>query len=1629
MAASAYFDTVQKLYIAFYQRPADSAGLTYWAEQIDAANGNIEAAIQAFSTQEEALELYGEINEDTIGDVIDQIYFAAFGRYAEQEELDYWVPDFIAGNTTPSNIVLAVLLGAQGTDAASVNNKLEVANLFTSLTDGRDPTDPAFGTEPFAATYDGYDDVAAARDLLAGVTDDPDTILSPEDVTTAIVDTIADEGDAIIPVEPPPTFSLTADADSVDEGDTVTFTVEGGKANFTYNYELTGVDATDVKGGVLTGSVTTDADGNGTFEVTLAADRATDGADTLTATLPNTGLSASVTVNDTSLDNIAPVAVDATANAIEEGAVVTGQLEATDADDDALTFTLDAPLQGLTLNADGSYSFDPTQNDIVKALTTAGGSTDLVATYTVTDALGATDTGTLTITAAPAPLSFKLEAGATTVNEDGSITFTVTANEAVAAATDVVFTLVPGNSTAVDQGTATTNLNDFGQGAFNPVTVTIPANGTKATFTITPPNDDITELAESFSVQAVVGGQTLTATATLLDGSTGAGKTYMLTKGLDNVPGTAGNDTIIGSINAATGGNAELNTLSALDIINGGAGVDTLKIADADGGTTAIKLGNVSNVEIIEVQGAKNVNIDTSTTSGVTNLKVTGAVKDGTTVVDAVASATTDVEVAVKASAGTVKVDGGKNVTVKLADVAVVGDAVTIGAGTAGAAKGDVVVEMTGKAATAAVTAQGAVNVTGGKTISVTQKAVGDAAAVATSTTGFAVTQGAVNVIGNADTTTVTVKQDASVLEVAGAAAKAATTATQDVTFSALTKGQTAQVTFSTGNSLTFTANKALTAAEVASAFANLAASAKQGAAAASLGVYSNVGAGSVDGWTSGAVTTVSPTAAKVTFTTSNAAGATLTVGGTGVTTVAKVGTAAAATPAKAGVLGVINGKVTVDAKDVVKTISVDGYADATGASNVTNGTKLETLNLTNSGLDFAFGKVSAVAGFTVDKSADTLALNLEKVGFSKYYDNEVSPVPTTVDAAVTLTAAAKTLNVKSTGNNFVDLTANATETLNVSGNGVLKADLLGTPTLKAVKVTETAGLTLSGGDSSITSVDTTGTTGAVTVSIKGAQASYAGGAGVDKVTVTDNAVITKSINLGAGDDVLDLKAINATNLNAIASTNVLQGGAGTNTLVLAAADAATVTGGTVFETRISGFQKLELAAATAAQTVNLDNLNDINYVISNGGITAGTKAVYTLDLSTLVLGASGGALTIGGVTVATNPAAATTAGDLTLVPATVTIGGVVYNINKTTNTAVTLTAQTSVAAITGTVTTAVTGTGSTLTGAGAITATTPGTADVANVLTLDKMLANATVELKAAGEVEVKLKDATGTADVVNVVANSTAADLGKFKASKVETINVEAKDADTTTSVNATTSVVTQKVSTNALELNVDAAKTINLTGAGNLTVTLTTDSKEVTLIDGSTATGKLTVTTVAGDTAATTVKGGAADDTLTAQGANDVLLGGAGKDTLKVVGVAASAVTLTGGDGVDTFDVSLFKAASAGSAVTITDFTKGEVIKFATGTTANFVSSKVSLIGEATFDNYVTEAAKVADQGDTGTAISNGISWFQYGGNTFIVQDVNGNAAFDNNNDIIVKLTGLVDLSASSFNADNQGTLLFI
>lgn len=93
------------------------------------------------------------------------------------------------------------------------------------------------------------------------------------------------------------------------------------------------------------------------------------------------------------------------------------------------------------------------------------------------------------------------------------------------------------------------------------------------------------------------------------NGSLNNGQTFTLTAAIDNIVGTAGNDTIIGGAASSAGD----STLGSADQIDGGAGTDTLKVT-LDG---ADATPNMKNVEILSAQALKNQAINMINATGV----------------------------------------------------------------------------------------------------------------------------------------------------------------------------------------------------------------------------------------------------------------------------------------------------------------------------------------------------------------------------------------------------------------------------------------------------------------------------------------------------------------------------------------------------------------------------------------------------------------------------------------------------------------------------------------------------------------------------------------------------------------------------------------------------------------------------------------------------------------------------------------------------------------------------------------------------------------------------------------------------------------------------------------------------
>jgi hypothetical protein len=162
-AASSYYGTVQKIYIGYYQRPADPGGLIYWAGRLDNSGGSLAEIIEDFANSPESQALYGPINNTSIGNVLEEIYQSLLGRAADAGGKDYYVAGFNTGRFTAATIMLNLIdgVGPTGVDRTTFDNKLAAANLFTRT------IDPDLDGLNFQVTYTGDGDSIAARNFLA----------------------------------------------------------------------------------------------------------------------------------------------------------------------------------------------------------------------------------------------------------------------------------------------------------------------------------------------------------------------------------------------------------------------------------------------------------------------------------------------------------------------------------------------------------------------------------------------------------------------------------------------------------------------------------------------------------------------------------------------------------------------------------------------------------------------------------------------------------------------------------------------------------------------------------------------------------------------------------------------------------------------------------------------------------------------------------------------------------------------------------------------------------------------------------------------------------------------------------------------------------------------------------------------------------------------------------------------------------------------------------------------------------------------------------------------------------------------------------------------------------------------
>ena len=167
---------VQKLYVAYFNRPADTLGLNYWVSVVAANGGSTALVSAAFASSAEYAATYAGMSTAAR---VDAIYNNLFGRSAEPTGLTYWGNLIERGLISVSNAVTQIANGAQGTDLTAYNNKVTAATAFTAALD----------TTAEIVAYSGTTANNAAKVWLTGIT--TDATLTAATATTALNASIA----------------------------------------------------------------------------------------------------------------------------------------------------------------------------------------------------------------------------------------------------------------------------------------------------------------------------------------------------------------------------------------------------------------------------------------------------------------------------------------------------------------------------------------------------------------------------------------------------------------------------------------------------------------------------------------------------------------------------------------------------------------------------------------------------------------------------------------------------------------------------------------------------------------------------------------------------------------------------------------------------------------------------------------------------------------------------------------------------------------------------------------------------------------------------------------------------------------------------------------------------------------------------------------------------------------------------------------------------------------------------------------------------------------------------------------------------------------------------------------------
>jgi len=624
---------VQRLYVAYFNRPADPTGLAQYEAMLSSTEAATQAELEAiaatyFSPSAEYTSNFAGLSNEAI---VNKLYQNLFGRDAEPTGLLEWALALADGSETVASIALQLSFSAQGTDADTIANKIAASSTFTTSLDttseivGYSGDAAATSAATWLATVGSS---AASKDTaVAGVDAAITAAVAAGDSTTAAagqsfalttgVDALTGGAGAdsfVATAATVATTTLTAGDNLAGGAGTDTLSITGSISGG--NTLGAGVSSSDIEILSVNAVTTTSVDTSLMAGVTDVYNNGSLADTTYTGltAIPNvwlTGTSADTTLGYASAATTVGTADTQTVKL--NGAAATS----------SATITTNG-VESITVDASGSASGAITRpviltSDSLKSVTITGDAASAIsanltgATTTIAGSVTGNAAANTVILTADAADTIGVDLGAG--NDTLSIS-TISATHTIAGG-DGADTLVAGTSITAATGA---NISGFEVVSAGAVSVVLPtATNTIGTVSFSGTGGTVAGVASGATVsQAATGSNTISNTA----GWTGAADSITVAVGAATAGGAITQSLTATGIETATITNSQLSTdATARSVGVTGANLTKMTVASSGGAPITITGGGVALAEI-DASGVAGV-VTNSATMAAAGFKLT----------------------------------------------------------------------------------------------------------------------------------------------------------------------------------------------------------------------------------------------------------------------------------------------------------------------------------------------------------------------------------------------------------------------------------------------------------------------------------------------------------------------------------------------------------------------------------------------------------------------------------------------------------------------------------------------------------------------------------------------------------------------------------------------------------------------------------------------------------------------------------------------------------------------------------------------------------------------------------------------------------------------------------------------